>query len=249
MELGLEGRVALVTGASRGIGRAIAEGLAAEGARVAVASRSREALEELAGAIGGSAHHLDSDDLATIDPLVDAVERDLGPVDVLVANTGGPPTGADPLGFTAAQWEAAHRALVVAPMLLMARLVPGMRARGWGRVLAVSSSAAREPIGGLQLSNANRPGLLAAMKHLAHTAAADGVTFNAVLPGRIATDRIVANHGSLAAAQEAARRLVPAGRLGTPAEIADVAVFLCSDRARYVTGQSLLVDGGLTRSW
>ncbi len=249
MDLGLDGRVALVTGASRGIGRAIAEGLAAEGARVAVAARSREALEELAAAIGGRAHHLDSDDLATIDPLIDAVEGDLGPIEILVANTGGPPPGSDPLAFTAGQWEAAHRSLVVAPMLLMARVVPGMRARGWGRVVAVSSSAAREPIGGLQLSNANRPGLLAAMKHLAHTAAADGVTFNAVLPGRIETDRLVANHGSLEAAERAAHDTVPARRLGTPAEVADAAVFLCSDRARYVTGQSLLIDGGLTRSW
>lgn len=249
MDLGLDGRVALVTGASRGIGRAIAEGLAAEGARVAVASRSLPELERLARSIGGSAHRFDSGDLDAAGPLVDAVERELGPVDVYVANTGGPPPGADPLGFTAAQWEEAHRTLVVSPMTIMARVVPGMRARGWGRVLAVSSSAAREPIAGLQLSNANRPGLLAAMKHLAHAAAADGVTFNAVLPGRIATDRLVGNHGSLAAAQEAARASVPAGRLGTPRELADAAVFLCSDRAGYVTGQSLLVDGGLTRSW
>jgi 3-oxoacyl-[acyl-carrier protein] reductase len=249
MDLGLAGRVALVTGSSRGIGRAIAEGLAAEGARVAVASRSPEALREVAAAIGGRPYAFDSDDLGAVAPLVDAVEADLGPVDVYVANTGGPPTGRDPLAFTAAQWEAAHRALVISPMAIMARVVPGMRERGWGRVLAVSSSAAREPIAGLQLSNANRAGLLAAMKHLAHEVAGDGVTVNAVLPGRIATERLVATHGSLEAAHEAARRSVPAGRLGTPGELADAAVFLCSDRAGYVTGQSLLVDGGLTRSW
>ncbi|MGD9572990.1 MAG: SDR family oxidoreductase [Thermoleophilia bacterium] len=249
MDLGLEGRVALVTGASRGIGRAIAEGLAAEGARVAVASRSLGALEELASAIGGRAYAFDSADLAAVDPLVGSIERDLGPVDVYVANTGGPPTGRDPLAFTPEQWEEAHRTLVVSPMAVMARVVPGMRERGWGRVLAVSSSAAREPIAGIQLSNANRPGLLAAMKHLAHVSAADGVTFNAVLPGRIATDRIAANHGGMEAAEESARATVPAGRLGTPRELADAAVFLCSDRAGYVTGQSLLVDGGLTRSW
>lgn len=249
MDLGLEGRVALVTGASRGIGRAIAEGLAAEGARVAVASRSLPELQALARAIGGSAHGFDSREPAAAGSLVDAVEEALGPVDVYVANTGGPPPGADPLGFTQEQWEEAHRTLVVTPMMIMARVVPGMRARGWGRVLAVSSSAAREPIAGLQLSNANRAGLLAAMKHLAHAAAADGVTFNAVLPGRIATDRLVAGHGSLEAAEAAARDLVPAGRLGAPHEVADAAVFLCSDRAGYVTGQSVLVDGGLTRSW
>lgn len=249
MELGLRGRVALVTGASRGIGRAIAEGLAAEGARVAVAARSLDRLEEVAGRIGGRAYRFDSADLATVDPLVDAVERDLGPVEVYVANTGGPPTGRDPLAFAPAQWEEAHRALVVSPMAIMARVVPGMRRRGWGRVLAVSSSAAREPIAGLQLSNANRPGLLAAMKHLAREAAADGVTFNAVLPGRIATERLIATHGSMEAAEAAAREGVPARRLGRPDELADAAVFLCSDRAGYVTGQSLLVDGGLTRSW
>jgi len=249
MDMGLTGRVALVTGASRGIGRAIAEGLAAEGARVAVASRSFDALDDLAAAIGGRAYAFDSGDLDAVGPLVDAVTRDMGPVDVYVANTGGPPPGRDPLGFTAAQWEEAHRTLVVSPMLLMGRIVPGMRRRGWGRVLAISSSAAREPIRGLQLSNANRPGLLAAMKHLAHEAAADGVTFNAILPGRIATDRLIDNLGSAEAAVEAARATVPAGRLGTPAELADAAVFLCSDRAGYVTGQSLLVDGGLTRSW
>jgi 3-oxoacyl-[acyl-carrier protein] reductase len=249
MELGLRGRVALVTGGSRGIGRAIAEGLAAEGARVAVAARSLPALEAVAAAIGGRAYAFDSGDLTAVDPLVDAVERDLGPVEVYVANTGGPPTGADPLGFDAGQWEEAHRSLVVSPMLLMGRIVPGMRGRGWGRVLIVSSSAAREPIAGLQLSNATRPGVLAAAKHLARHVAADGVTINAVLPGRIATDRLVATHGSLAAAQAAAREGVPAGRLGTPEEIAAAAVFLCSDRAGYVTGQSLLVDGGLTRSW
>lgn len=249
MDLGLEGRVALVTGASRGIGRAIAEGLAAEGARVAVAARSLDRLEELARAIGGSAHRFDSADLGAVEPLVGAVESRLGPIDVYVANTGGPPPGADPLGFTPAQWEEAHRTLVVSPMTVMARVVPGMRARGWGRVLAVSSSAAREPIAGLQLSNANRPGLLAAMKHLAHVVAADGVTVNAVLPGRIATERLIALHGSPEAAEAAARAGVPAGRLGTPQELAAAAVFLCSDRAGYVTGQSLLVDGGLTRSW
>ena len=249
MEMGLEGRVALVTGASRGIGRAIAKALAAEGALVAVAARSREGVDAAAREIGGRGYVFDSGDLGAVDPLLDAVEGDLGPVDVYVANTGGPPPGRDPLGFSAEQWEAAHRALVVSPMLIMGRLVPGMRSRGWGRVLAISSSAAREPIAGLQLSNANRPGLLAAMKHLAREVAADGVTLNAILPGRIATDRLVGNYGSIEAAEEAAREAVPAGRLGTPEELADAAVFLCSARAAFVTGQSLLVDGGLTRSW
>jgi 3-oxoacyl-[acyl-carrier protein] reductase len=236
MDLGLEGRVALVTGASRGIGHAIADALEAAGALVARASRS-------------SPYVFDSADLSTVDPLVDAVEADLGPVDIFVANTGGPPRGDDPLAFTAEQWETAHRTLVVTPMLILKRIVPGMRERGFGRVLAVASSTAREPLPGLQLSNANRPGLLAAFKLLARENAAHGVTFNAVLPGRIATDRLVEAYGSLDAAQAAARNEVPAGRLGTPAEVAAAAAFLCSERASYVTGQSVLVDGALTHSW
>jgi 3-oxoacyl-[acyl-carrier protein] reductase len=249
MDLGLDGRVALVTGASRGIGRGIAEALAAEGARVAVTSRSADAGAAVAGAIGGKAYTFDSDDLGAVDGLVGAVQRDLGPVDVYVANTGGPPPGADPLGFTDEQWEAAHRTLVVSPMAILRRVLPGMRERGWGRVLAVSSTAAIEPLAGLQLSNANRPGLLAAFKHLARETAGDGVTFNAVLPGRIATDRIATNHGSMEQAQELARTEVPAGRLGEVAEIAAAAAFLVSGPASYVTGQALRVDGGLTRSW
>jgi 3-oxoacyl-[acyl-carrier protein] reductase len=236
VDLGLAGRVALVTGASRGIGRAIADALEAEGCVVARASRS-------------SAYAFDSTDLAAVDPLVDAVEADLGPIDVYVANTGGPPRFDDPLAIPVAEWEAAHRALVVSPMLLLARIVPGMRERGFGRVLAVSSSAAREPLPGLQLSTANRPGLLAAFKELARENAAAGVTFNAVLPGRIATDRLTEAYGGLDVAAAAAREQVPARRLGTPEEVAAAAVFLCSAAAGYVTGQSLLVDGGLTRSW
>jgi 3-oxoacyl-[acyl-carrier protein] reductase len=236
MDLGLQGRVALVTGASRGIGRAIAQALAAEGARVAVAARSAQ---------GTHAYPFDAEDLDAVGPLVKAVERDLGPIDVYVANTGGPPRGDDPLGFTPEQWEVAHRTLVVSPMLVLQRVLPGMRERGWGRVLAVSSSAAREPLAGLQLSNAHRPGLLAAFKHLAREIAADGVTVNAVLPGRIWTDRLASGYDTI----EQAGRGVPAGRAGTVQEIAAAAAFLCSAPASYVTGQSLLVDGGLTRSW
>jgi 3-oxoacyl-[acyl-carrier protein] reductase len=216
---------------------------------VAVTSRNADAAAAVAGAIGGKAYTFDSDDLGAVDGVVAAVQRDLGPIDIYVANTGGPPVGADPLGFTDEQWEAAHRTLVVSPMAIVRRVLPGMRERGWGRVLAVSSSAAVEPLAGLQLSNANRPGLLAAFKHLAHQNADAGVTFNAVLPGRIATDRIADNAGGLEVAQEAARTQVPAGRLGEVAEIAAAATFLVSGRASYITGQSLRVDGGLTRSW
>jgi 3-oxoacyl-[acyl-carrier protein] reductase len=248
MDLGLSGRVALVTGGSKGIGRATAAALAAEGAQVAIASRSRESVEAAAAEIGARGYVFDSEDLDAVGPLLDQVQSDLGPVDVYVANTGGPPGGPDPLGFTREQWEAAHRALLLSPMAFLERLLPAMAARGWGRVLAIGSMAVSEPIDALQLSNAHRPGLIAAFKVLAKQSAADGVTFNHIHPGRIATERIFGNAGSLEAAEAAAAEEVPAGRLGTVEEIAEPAAFLCSERASYITGTWLLVDGGLTQS-
>jgi 3-oxoacyl-[acyl-carrier protein] reductase len=248
VDLGLNGRVALVTGASKGLGRATAAALVAEGARVAISSRSRERIEATAGEIGARGFVHDSADLDGVPRLVEAVEAELGPVDVLVANTGGPPPGPDPLGFTREQWEAAYRDLVLAPMALIERVVPGMRERGFGRVVSVGSSAVREPIPVLMLSNSHRAALVGALKTLAREVARDGVTVNSVLPGRIATDRLLDTAGSREAAEEAARSTIPAGRLGTPEEFAAVAAFLCSDRAAYVTGTTVLVDGGLTQS-
>ena len=248
MELGLTGRVALVTGASKGIGAGIAAALAAEGAKVAVAARDAVRIEASAARIGALPIVFDSGDLDAVEDVVDTVERELGPVDVYVANTGGPPAGDDPLRFTREQWEAAHRTLVLSPMMFLERLLPGMRARGWGRVVAVSSAAVREPIPYLQLSNAHRPGLVAAFKILAREAAADGVTLNSILPGRIGTDRLFENAGSREAAEAAAREAVPAGRVGTVEELAAAAVFLCSAPASYITGTTLLVDGGVSAS-
>lgn len=248
MDLGLEGRTALVTGASKGLGHGIAQTLAAEGASVAVSSRSRERIEAAARAIGARGYVHDSADLNSTSELVEAVEADLGPLDIVVANTGGPPPGKDPLGFTREQWEAAYRSLVLAPMALIEHVLPGMRERGFGRIVAVSSSAVREPIPVLMLSNAHRSSLLAAFKTLAREVAGDGVTVNSVLPGRIATDRVVETAGSRDEAERRAREEIPAGRLGTVEEFAAVAAFLCSDRAAYVTGAAVLVDGGLTRS-
>ena len=190
----------------------------------------------------------DSGDLDAVPAVVAEVEGALGPIDVYVANTGGPPLGSDPLGFSRTQWEDAHRTLVLSPMAFLERLLPGMRERGWGRVVAVSSSAVREPIPGIQLSNAHRPGLVAAFKVLARDVAADGVTLNTVLPGRIATDRVYSSAGSHEAAEASAREVVPASRLGTVEELAAAAVFLCSARASYITGTTLLVHGGLTTS-
>jgi 3-oxoacyl-[acyl-carrier protein] reductase len=248
VELGLKGRVALVTGASKGIGLGIAKALAAEGAQVAVSSRSQERIEAAAAAIGARAYVHDSADLDAAGPLVDSVEADLGSLDVLVTNTGGPPPGEDPAGFTREEWEAAYRDLVLAPTALIERALPGMRQRGFGRIVNVSSSAVREPIPVLMLSNVHRSGMLAGFKTLARAVAGDGVTLNTLLPGRIDTDRVAQSHGSREAAAEAARQEVPAGRLGKPGEMGAAAAFLCSEQAGYITGVALLVDGGLTRS-
>ena len=248
MDLGIEGKVALVTGASKGIGLGVARALADEGARVAISSRSRESIDAAAGQIGAAGFVHDSADLDGAPVLVDAVEEQLGPLDILVTNTGGPPPGPDPLDFTREQWEDAYRTLVLAPTALIERALPGMRERSFGRILNVASSSVREPIPILMLSNVHRSGLLAGFKTLARAVAADGVTINSVLPGRIATDRLAENFGSLEAAEEAARATIPAGRLGKVEEFAAMAAFLCSERASYVTGTAVLVDGGLTQS-
>src|SRR5215211_361655 len=246
MDLGLDGRVALVTGGSKGIGLGIARALGAEGARVAIAARSRDAVEAAAGELGAEGFVFDSGDLDAIPGLLEGVESALGPIDVYVANTGGPPPNADPLGFTREQWEEAHRTLVLSPMTILEGVLPGMREHGWGRVVLVASSAVREPIAALQLSNAHRPGVIVAFKVLARQAAPDGVTLNTLLPGRIATDRIIDTAGSREAAEAFARETIPAGRLGDPGDMGAAAAFLCSDRAGYITGTTLLVDGGLT---
>jgi 3-oxoacyl-[acyl-carrier protein] reductase len=247
MDLGIAGKVALVTGGSKGIGRGIAEGLVAEGVRVALTSRDEARAQAVAAEVGARGYAFDSGDLDAIDPLVRAVEADLGPIDIYIANTGGPPTG-DPLSFTREQWEAAQRTLLISPMTIIERLVPGMRERGFGRIVAIGSMAVREPLDALQLSNAHRPGLVAAFKVLARKLARDGLTFNHVHPGQIATDRMIDTAGSVEAAQERARETIPAGRLGTVEELAAAAVFLCSRQAAYINGTALMVDGALTRS-
>lgn len=247
MDLALEGSVALVTGASRGIGRGIAEALAREGANVAVASRSRQRIDEAAADVGAEPFVFDSRDVDGAPWLVRAVEDRLGPLDVLVTNTGGPPPDPDALGFTKDQWQAAYHDLVLTPMALIEAAVPGMRERGFGRIVNVSSTAVREPIAPLMLSNAHRSATLAAFKTLARQLAPDGITLNTILTGRIATDRIAATFGSMENAEKAAAEQVPAGRLGTVEELAAVAAFLCSGPASYVTGEAVRVDGGLTQ--
>jgi 3-oxoacyl-[acyl-carrier protein] reductase len=247
MDLGLTGRTALVTAASQGIGRAIAAELVAEGARVVISSRS--ATDATAREIGAEAAlQWDSADIDGATVLVDRAQEIVGPLDILVCNTGGPPMGPDALAFTREQWQAAYETLVLAPMALIERALPGMRERGWGRVINVVSTSVVEPLPYLMLSNAHRSSMTAAFKTISTQVAADGVTLNSVLPGRIGTSRLADASGSLEAAQEAAKTMVPAARLGTPEEMAAAAVFLCSDRAGYITGASLAVDGGLLRS-
>jgi 3-oxoacyl-[acyl-carrier protein] reductase len=246
VELGLSGKGALVTGASQGIGLGIARELAAEGARVAISSRTKERVEAAAAEIGVRPYVHDMLDLDAAPALVRSVGDDLGPIDILVTNTGGPP-GGDPLDFTREQWEQAHRELVLAPIELIELVLPGMRERGFGRVLNVASSTVLEPNPGLMLSNSHRPGIVAAFKTLARAHAGDGITFNSLLPGRIATQRLAHIYGSLEAAHEAAPDEIPAGKLGSPEDMGAAAAFLCSERAGYITGVALLVDGGMTQ--
>ena len=247
MDLGLEGMVALVTGASQGIGLGVARTLGAEGAQVAVSSRSRENIEAAAAEIGARAYVHDMADLDGAPGLVEAVEADVGPLAVLVTNTGGPP-GGDPLEFTREQWQDAHRELVLGPMALIESALPGMRERGFGRILNISSTAAREPIPGLLLSSAHRSGMLATFRTLSGKVAGDGVTLNTILPGRIATSRMESIYGSMDEAEKVAREEVPAARLCRVEEVASAAAFLCSEPAGYITAQALAVDGGLMRS-
>ena len=249
MDLGLSGRVALVMGGSQGIGHGIAAALAREGARVAVASRSLEKCEEAAEEIDGDlrAFEADTTDLERLERLPADVEEALGPVEILVANTGGPPLGGA-LDHGLDDWEAAYRSLVLAPRVLAETVVPGMRERGWGRIVNVGSSSTREPIPGLNLSNTHRMAAVGFFKTLSREVAGDGITVNTVATGRFATERLASNAGSMEAAEEAAREQVPAGRLGQPEEYGDLVAFLASDRAAYITGTVIPIDGGLLRS-
>jgi 3-oxoacyl-[acyl-carrier protein] reductase len=249
MELGIEGRVALVLGASKGIGRGIATALAREGARVAISSRSAEALEEAADAIKGeaSAFAADTGDLERMGALPAEVAEALGPVEILVTNTGGPPPGGA-LDNPRDEWEAAYRSLVLAPRTLVEAALPSMRERGWGRIVNVASSSVKEPIPSLALSNAHRMATVGLFKTLAAEVAGEGITVNTVATGRFATERLADNYGSLEEAEKLARDQVPVARLGTPEEFGDLVAFLCSERAAYLTGAVIPLDGGLLRS-
>ena len=256
MDLGLSGKTALVLGASSGLGRAIALGLAAEGANVAVAARNETALAGLAGEIEGLgvralAVRWDLADLSVIDANIAAVEASLGPVDILINNTGGPPpTTAS--GQSPDLWTAQFQAMVASVIATTDRVLPGMIGRRWGRIITSTSSGVIAPIANLAISNALRLSLVGWSKTLAREVARDGVTCNIVVPGRIATDRTRfldekrAEREGRAVEQVEAASLgaIPAGRYGDPREYADVVAFLASTRASYVTGSTVRVDGG-----
>ena len=246
MDLGIDGRVALVMGASKGIGRGIAGALAAEGARVAIVARGREGLEATAAEIGGDVIPFvaDAGELDRLAELPGEIEAALGPVDILVANTGGPPHGG-PLDNSIEEWEEAFRSLVLGVRVLVGETVPGMRERGWGRIVNVGSNSTVEPIPSITLSNSVRLAAVGFLKTLSREVAADGVTVNTVVTGKFATDRLAEVEGSMEDAERRARESVPAGRLGLPAEFGDLVAFLCSERAAYVTGTVIPIDGGL----
>lgn len=256
MDLGLHGRTAVVAASTAGLGEAVARALAAEGAQVVVAGRRGDRAQQIAAELP-RAVGVELDLTAADGParLVAAAESAFGPVDVAVLNGPGPRPGraAD---LTDDDVTAAVDALVVPHRRLVAAVLPGMRERGWGRVLAVGSSGVAAPLPNLAASNVGRAALAAWLKTLAAEVAAEGVTVNLLLPGRIATDR-VAELDSAAAGRTgrsveevraASRATIPAGRYGRPEEFGAVAAFLCSDAAGYVTGTALRCDGGLVRS-
>lgn len=249
MELGLDGRVALVMGASRGIGRGIAAALAREGARVVLSSRSEERLADAVQEIGRCVVAIPSDasDPDRLAALPGEVEDAIGPVDILVLNTGGPPAGGA-LDHNLEEWERAYRSLVLAPRVLAGAVVPGMRERSWGRIVNVGSTTTIEVNPALNLSNSHRMATIGFLKTLAREVAGAGITVNTVATGRFATDRMAELGGSMEQIEAAAREEVPAGRLGRVEEYGDLVAFLCSERAAYVTGTVIPIDGGLMRS-
>ncbi len=261
MDLGLKGKVALVAGASRGFGKAIAWEFAREGARVAICARGEEVLRatalEIAVDTGSEVFPVVADVTQSEDirRLVSAVEEHFGQIDILVNNAGGPPTGAF-MDFDDEAWEAALQLNLMSTIRLCRAVLPGMRARGWGRIVNLTSASVKQPIDGFILSSAARSGVVAMAKTLANECAAEGITVNNVCPGWTLTNRVKN------LAEERARKEgktvqevvadyaadIPARRLGHPEELAALVVFLASERAAYITGTTIQVDGGYVRS-
>ncbi len=257
MDLGIRGRVALVCASTSGLGLGVARSLAAEGARVVLTGRRADLLERLAAelpeAIGAPG---DLTEPETPRRLVAAAEERFGPVDILVLNSGGPPPG-DAADQTRESLLAAVGQLLLPQQELIRLVLPGMRERRWGRILAIGSSGVAAPIPGLAASNTGRAALAGLLKTLAGEVARDGVTVNMLLPGRIATDRVAALDAaraaragrSVAEVEAESKAAIPAGRYGTPEEFGAVGAFLCGEPAAYVTGCQIRVDGGLVSSF
>jgi len=244
MNLGLENRTAIVCGASSGIGLGIAESLAREGANVVMFARRRELLEQQADRLGGLAVPGDVTKGEDLERLVATAVDTYGGIDILVNNSGGPPrtTAAE---LDAAKIEAAVELLLVSIVRLTGLCLPHLERSPAGRVVTVTSSSVREPIDNLALSNSLRPGIAGWSKSLARELGPKGITVNCIAPGRIDTDRVREVYPDGPTAEDLAT--IPLRRLGTTREVGDVAAFLCSDRASYVSGIVILVDGALTR--
>jgi 3-oxoacyl-[acyl-carrier protein] reductase len=260
LDLGISGRVALVMGAGSGLGAAICAALAAEGFRVAGGGRRREALDPTRAALRERGSDLlltpvDLRDLDALDTVVERVESELGPVDILVNNTGGPPpTTAS--GVPADQWRRHFDAMVTPAFHLTDAVLPGMRRRGWGRILTSTSSGVIAPIPNLALSNTLRAALVAWSKTLASEIGRGGVTSNIVLPGRIDTERVASLDRNRAEREgrsvEEVRAdsvvTIPVGRYGRPDEYGAAVAFLAGDHASFITGSVTRIDGGLIPS-
>ena len=261
MDLGIKGRRALVLGGNRGIGFGIAWALAEEGVDVAIAARDpqrlQSAADELRALAGGKvgAFELDLGNPDGLEDFVAALTRDFGAIDILVNNTGGPEYGgASNRGTTA--WRDSFEQMVLSVIALTDAVLPGMRERGWGRVMTVVSSGVIQPIPVLGISNSLRGALLGWSKTLSSEVAAEGVTVNVLVPGRIDTERVRLTDEAIAeregiTPEEVQRRstgMIPMQRYGSVAEFAAVAAFVASERASYVTGSMLRCDGGIVRS-
>ena len=260
MDFGLKNKTALVLGGGGGLGRAITKALAAEGANIAIAGHHRASIgatqAELAATDCRSLTlEWDLADLSVIDANVSHIEQELGSVDILVNNTGGPPpTPAS--GQPAELWEKQFQAMVLSIISFTDRVLPGMKQRRWGRIITSTSSGIVAPIPNLSLSNALRLSLVGWSKTLAREVAREGITVNVVVPGRIATDRVKFLDQSRAAREgrsveeivAESERNIPVGRYGRPEEYADAVAFLASNRAAYITGSIIRVDGGMIAS-
>ena len=256
MDLGLTGRVALVAAGSKGLGLAVAEELAVEGVSVAICARGQVALDAAVAKIrlaGGHAHGVLADvsrpdDIARV---VADTGKTLGPIDILVTNSGGPKSGPFE-SLTPADWDSAAGILLTSAVTFTRAVLPGMKMRRWGRILNITSIAAKQPVAGLMLSNSLRAAVIAFARTLANEVADDGVTVNNLLPGYTRTERVIELSKQIAARESVSvesvyarwEQEIPMHRLGEPREFAALAAFLASDRASYITGQSIAVDGG-----